>query len=302
MEAWIRRSSTSVVSTGPGVAGLVLGFGINGYGFGLDGSGQPILTKIGSSSVGAGIFITDLNWHHIAVTKQGSTAVFYIDGTAYPSSYSTTFSFPSGAAAVGARGDNLGNSFLGSIDELSIYNRALSAIEVQSIYSAGSFGKCHPTGPAITLQPISQSVALSSNATLSAAAAGTQPLSYQWFKEYFPLAAKTDSSLLFPAIQQGDFGSYTAQITNRWGAVTSSVAVLYLKPDFGSMSIARSSDGTALLALTGVQGTNYRIQYKDDLSGPWLDLTNGTADQFGLFQAFDSPTNGSARFYRSVTP
>ena len=44
--------------------------------------------------------------------------------------------------AIGARGDTLANSFLGSIDELSVYNRALSQSEIQGIYNAGSGSKC----------------------------------------------------------------------------------------------------------------------------------------------------------------
>ena len=34
--------------------------------------------------------------------------------------------------------------FEGEIDELSFYHRALTAAEIQSIYRAGSRGKCHP--------------------------------------------------------------------------------------------------------------------------------------------------------------
>jgi len=41
-------------------------------------------------------------------------------------------------------GKNLGTGscFHGMIDEVSIYNRALSASEIQSVYYAGSSGKC----------------------------------------------------------------------------------------------------------------------------------------------------------------
>jgi hypothetical protein len=44
-----------------------------------------------------------------------------------------------GANSTGAFG---GNYFNGSIDEVSIYNRALSDSEIQSIYDAGTAGKC----------------------------------------------------------------------------------------------------------------------------------------------------------------
>ena len=74
--------------------------------------------------------ITDTNWHHLAVTKSGTNVVFYVDGVAYPApAYSTTYTFDT-SLAIGARGDNYANSFLGSIDEVDLFNRrALSAVE-----------------------------------------------------------------------------------------------------------------------------------------------------------------------------
>src|SRR5207249_59178 len=94
--------------------------------------------------------------------------------------YASTFVFSS-LAAVGARGDSLGNSFLGTLDELSIYNRALTTAEIRSIYNAGSLGKCALAAPPFILsQPASQAVLVGSNATFTVTAGGTAPLKYQW--------------------------------------------------------------------------------------------------------------------------
>src|SRR4029077_13240321 len=74
-------------------------------------------------------------------------------GVAYNApAYNTTFTF-STPAAIGARGESFNDSFLGTIDEVSIYNRALSASEVQSVYTAGGFGKCVPTPPPTCTPP-----------------------------------------------------------------------------------------------------------------------------------------------------
>src|SRR5262249_10093005 len=136
IETWLRRSSTSAVSFGAFGSGLIFGYGQNGYGLYLNSDGQPVLTKIDVNNVTLSQSITDTNLHHLAVTKSGSTVVFYIDGIAYPApSYDPGFTFTT-PAAIGARGDNLDNSFLGTIDDLSIYNRALSASEVLSIYNS----------------------------------------------------------------------------------------------------------------------------------------------------------------------
>jgi len=64
--------------------------------------------------------VTDTNFHHVAVSKNNSAVVFYVDGVANPvSAYGSIFTFTT-SAAIGARGDDLNNSFYGIIDELSV--------------------------------------------------------------------------------------------------------------------------------------------------------------------------------------
>jgi hypothetical protein len=72
----------------------------------------------------------------VALTKAGSTVVFYLDGTAYPiPSYTTTFTFTS-SIGFGYQADSRDQSFLGTIDEIGFFNRALSASEIQAIYTS----------------------------------------------------------------------------------------------------------------------------------------------------------------------
>jgi hypothetical protein len=65
--------------------------------------------------------------------------VFYVDGAAI-TSISNTNTIPSLTAALN---DNIGQltgggqQFTGAIDDVRIYNRALSAQEVQALYSMG---------------------------------------------------------------------------------------------------------------------------------------------------------------------
>ena len=46
--------------------------------------------------------------------------------------------------SIQAGPSNLANLFAGPIDEVEIFNRALSASEIQAIDNAGSAGKCKP--------------------------------------------------------------------------------------------------------------------------------------------------------------
>lgn len=83
---------------------------------------------------------TDGNWHHVALTYDGFTARMYVDGqldAAAPRAYSTVLS---GSFYMGAL-PGTPDRFKGKVDELAVYNRALSQPEIAAIYSAGSLGK-----------------------------------------------------------------------------------------------------------------------------------------------------------------
>ena len=147
IDAWIRRSSSSIVTNNgkPGVeGGTFFAFGNGGYGFLIDqATNRLVLTRVQVSNVKSSGTIVDTNYHHVAVTKSGSQVVFYIDGVpAGTAAYDPGFTFTTDPA-IGARGDNdVENAFLGNIDELQIFNRALSAAEIQAIFNAGGSGEC----------------------------------------------------------------------------------------------------------------------------------------------------------------
>src|SRR5206468_883512 len=80
--------------------------------------------------------------------------------------------------------------------------------------------------PTITAQPASQTVSAWQDATLTVVAAGTTPLSYQWRKDLMNLSGATSASLALTKVQLNQAGNYVVVITNSYGSVTSSVAVL----------------------------------------------------------------------------
>ncbi len=66
----------------------------------------------------------------MAVTKNGSTVAFYVDGVPDPAVvYNVVFQVDNpGGDEVLREGSNLDNSFGGEIDEISVYSRELAAI------------------------------------------------------------------------------------------------------------------------------------------------------------------------------
>lgn len=143
IETWIKRSDRLRASLDDPRDGLIFSYGNAGYGFGMWHDGRLFLSHIDVNNISTTGAITDTNYHHVAVTKDGYTVVFYIDGKAYPSpyAYQPQFLFYTDAT-IGGRVDNQSQSFHGMIDELSIYKRALSEGEIRQIYRAGSAGKC----------------------------------------------------------------------------------------------------------------------------------------------------------------
>ena len=203
--------------------------GYGGYGLGLHNSGGLYFGIVGIDAVTAGTSITDTNFHHVAVTKSGTNVVFYEDGMAYRvAPYGSKFTFTT-PAAIGARGDTPPGfgSFLGTIDEVSVYSRALTAIEVQSIYAIGSGGKCAvPVPPIITSEPTNQTVLAGGSASFMVLASGTAPLSYQWSLNGVSINWATNALLVLTNVQVSQAGNYSVLVTNLLGSALSSNALL----------------------------------------------------------------------------
>ncbi len=92
--------------------------------------------------------------------------------------------------------------------------------------AGGSYGGM-ATGPVITVQPASQSVAAGATATFSVTATGTPPLAYQWMGNGTAIGGATASSYTTPATTAADNGtSFTVKVSNAYGSVTSNAAML----------------------------------------------------------------------------
>jgi hypothetical protein len=117
------------------------------------------------------------------------------------------------------------------IDEASIYNRALTASEIQTIYAAGSGGKCPLNSPAIISQPTNQTVNVGGAATFTVVASGTPPLTYQWNFNGTNIVGATNTTLMLTNVQFSQAGNYTVLVTNLFGSVLSSNAMLAVTLD-----------------------------------------------------------------------
>ncbi|MEP6699273.1 MAG: LamG-like jellyroll fold domain-containing protein [Verrucomicrobiota bacterium] len=97
--------------------------------------------------------LNDGQWHHVAGTYEGSSSAsgmkLYVDGALETPVVLTdnlgTNSIANDAAFTTAAGSGNGpQPFNGDIDEVEIFNRALSQAEIAAIVNAGNAGKCRP--------------------------------------------------------------------------------------------------------------------------------------------------------------
>lgn len=110
---------------------------------------------IGSSGILSPALTWEPNrWYHVAATLAGRTVTLYRDGVIVGSGQLSPFHDPfpifiTGPLSIGAEQTTSAgaaiNHFRGLIDEVEIYNRTLSAAEIQALFAAGSAGKCKPS-------------------------------------------------------------------------------------------------------------------------------------------------------------
>ena len=236
IDAWVKRNPTSGTTTriivdkrsssvGPGYS-LAVSFGNLIFSQG-DPTGQT--NHRDTSTVPA-----DDQWHFVAVTVNRASATggrFYIDGTPTgtfdptirPGSLNNANSFQIGRSAWG------GNSpWVGGLDEVEMFNRALSANEVAAIYNARSAGKCR--SPVILTQLQNQTAVIGSAVTFSVTVAGAPPLSYQWRKDGVARSGATGPIFTISNAQINDAGTYDVVVSNSDGSVTSAPAMLIMAP------------------------------------------------------------------------
>jgi len=152
--------------------------------------------------------------------------------------------------------------------------------------------------PVISLQPISQTVILNSSVYFYAAAGGTAPLSFQWYKDSTVVLGATNSILRMQYVTLADSGAYTLLISNSVGTVSTIPANLVVTP---GMQV----DIYAGITVQGLVGANCQIQYCYDLSNTnnWTILTNFTLPTSPYFWLDPTPARFQRRFYRAfLTP
>ena len=212
-------------------------------------------------------------WHQGVVVRSGESLSLYIDSVLVQ----TTTVDPTAPINLGDGGymylgghawDGSTSYFLGSLEQLSIYQVPLTQAQITSMYQAVASG----LAPTITSSPQSQTVTDGSEVTLNVTATGAQ--SYQWQLNGVDIPGATTSTYTIPSVNASDGGDYTVVVSNPGYSVTSATASLAVLVGYWPFN-----EGTGTVLDDVVNGDNGTINngtWDSGISGHDLDF-NGSS-------------------------
>jgi len=324
ISAWVNATNAQLMGAGlvvnNGGSGMIIDGAYGGLGLGYYWNGDPN-TYNWSPSVDAGLpALPDSSWAFAALVVQPTEAELYIGltngGTITFASVTNyvvhsvqPFAVPT---LIGSDAGDPTYSFNGAIDEVAIWNRALSSGELYSQFATALDGVpvtiltdlVGPDGPAAVGDPFSVSVN----------AGGTPPLVYTWYKDSVAIGASTNNgTLTIASATFGDAGSYQVTVTNNFGTVTSSsVSVTVVNPTqpvivgqegfyasrvlypTGTLHLAISATGGGLKYQWFKNGNPLPSEDKSSLTIPSITAADAGSYSVVVTNSIGSATNGPA--------
>jgi hypothetical protein len=148
--------------------------------------------------------------------------------------------------------------------------------------------------PSIQTPPQTQTAELGSTVDFGLLITGSQPLVYQWFCDGTAIADCTNRVLCLSGIQASNVGTYSVVVTNLFGAVTSSPAMLNVIAPVERRPVPA-------INLNGDLGTTLHVEYADALGLPanWLPLDTVNLSNVAQFYFDITKPLPPQRFYRA---
>ena len=231
-------------------------------------------------------------WSYVALVVTPTNATIYLINANGIASATHVANHPplafDGPTLIGddsADGGNGSRVFGGVIDEVAIFNSALSPLQVQNVYDGPAFA---PT--ILSLSP-TNNLTLYAGGTInfSVTANGSLPLSYQWRTNGVKLtdggniSGSTTPNLTLSSVLAGDAANYSVVVTNYGGSVTSSAVTVSLIQPSGYASAVLADQPVAFYEFNETtdpaSGTAIAYDYAGGNNGLYGTLVkNGNAN------------------------
>lgn len=144
--AWVKTTSTSITSAMQRIMSRYLNGATANEQYGIDiymGNARFLVGTTTTVTACTGTAVTANVWTHICATYDGANMLVYQDGVQTGSAArSGTITSSTGAFSFGAdyNGTTASEFFVGSMEDLRIYNRALSQPEIETIITCRGTG------------------------------------------------------------------------------------------------------------------------------------------------------------------
>ncbi|HMO65830.1 MAG TPA: hypothetical protein PKE47_11535, partial [Verrucomicrobiota bacterium] len=152
----------------------------------------------GCQDFDSGLPLTANDWNFVAASYDGARLVVNVNGDVAQGQLALA-TVRTDTVWLGRETRTAGGSFdaqfLGALDDVRIYNRALSTTELAELFALGPDAAATNQPPRITLHPSSRAAVAGQTIELSVSARGGGGVVYQWFKDGDPLIGQTNSLL-----------------------------------------------------------------------------------------------------------
>ncbi len=172
--------------------------------------------------------LTDTSVHHVVVTRSICSGTrFYQDGNlVMETPLEGDLAGWDATAQFGLANEPSGNrAWLGDLHLVAVFDRALDADEVSQNFVAGPQGAMVNV-PTIDAGPSPLSLCAGDALSLSVAASGDGPFTFQWRRDGVGLVGASDPTYDVIAVSIADAGEYDVVVSNAVGSVVSAPAIV----------------------------------------------------------------------------
>ncbi len=174
-----------------------------------NGFGSPVTSEVATLTIGEAPVFTSGTGASFRATEAGS---FSVTATASPSPTFTLTNAPSWLTINPGTGQLTGTPPADAVGTHTFTINATNGVLATQTFTLTVTPAVLP--PSISSQPASVSVSVGQSATFTVSVTGTEPFTYQWRRNGFPIPGATSSSLTLANVQLSAAGTYSVSITN----------------------------------------------------------------------------------------